>query len=123
MCTACVLRVHCMRTACALHVHVACALHVHVHCVRKCTPQVTLDHAACLALCSACANCRFTSVSRAHRQQGQNPPRSQLKVPATHHPRGPPACSGLLSGPVKAAFTTWDAEKRLRLRSGPAHGR
>ena len=106
-CTACALHVHCMCmcTACALHVHVhcmctACALHVHVHCVRKCTLQVTLDHAACLALCSACANCRFTSVSRAHQQQGQKSPHSQVsRCPPPTTPEARPLARGCSLGP------------------------
>ena len=32
-----------------------------------CAPQVTLDHAACLALCASCPKCRFASASRAHK--------------------------------------------------------
>ena len=74
---------------------------VHHACTRACALQVTLDHAACLALCASCANCRFASVSRAHRQHGQTFPRSRPASYApcghtAHHPRGPTACSGAL---------------------------
>ena len=78
-----------------------CVRPVHHACTRACALQVTLDHAACLALCASCANCRFASVSRAHRQHGQTFPRSRPASYApcghtAHHPRGPTACSGAL---------------------------
>ena len=93
-----------------------CVRPVHHACTRACALQVTLDHAACLALCASCANCRFTSVSRAHRQHGQTPPRSRL---ASYAPMRPPPtipearqlARGCCPGPCEGSLQDVGAEE------------